>query len=126
MLSWTTSGSFDATERFLQAALRQRSVISQLDGLAREGVAALRAATPKDSGDTSSLWHYEIQQSSRGFTINWTNSNIENGFPVALMLQLGHATRGGGYVQGRDYINPAMKPIFDKIAERAWKAVTSI
>jgi hypothetical protein len=88
-------------------------------------VSALGQASPKDSGLASDSWDYQIERSGRAVTIKWTNSDVENGFPVAIMLQLGYGTGTGGYVQGRDYINPAMRPIFDSIAEQVWKAVTS-
>jgi hypothetical protein len=92
---------------------------------AEAGVRALADATPLDSGLASDSWDYEIERSGKAVTIKWTNNDVENGFPVAIMLQLGYGTGTGGYVQGRDYINPAMKPIFDKIADDVWKAVTS-
>lgn len=89
------------------------------------GIGALAAATPHDSGLAASSWGYKVENSSGGVSISWTNTDVEGGFPVAIMLQYGHGTGTGGYVAGRDYINPAMKPIFDKIADRVWKAVTS-
>jgi hypothetical protein len=92
---------------------------------AQEGVRALAAATPMESGLASDSWDYEIEKSGRAVTIKWTNVDVESGFPVAIMLQLGYGTGTGGYVQGRDYINPAMKPVFDSIEAKVWKAVTS-
>jgi len=92
---------------------------------AQQGVDALAAATPMDSGLAASSWGYDIQQSSSTVTIIWTNSNVESGFPVAIMLQYGYGTGTGGYVQGQDYINPAIQPIFDRIADGVWKVVTS-
>ena len=89
------------------------------------GVSALESATPVDSGLTASSWDYEIHQSRNSAKIVWTNSNINQGVPIAIILQYGHGTRNGGYVQGRDYINPAIKPVFDRIAEGVWKEVTS-
>jgi hypothetical protein len=101
------------------------SFFQGLDGLAREGVNALASATPVDSGLASTSWDYKIEQSKTSCTITWTNTDVENGFPVAIMLQYGYGTGTGGYVQGVDYINPAMKPVFDHIADKVWKAVTS-
>lgn len=96
-----------------------------LKSYGQEGVIALSSATPKDSTLAASSWDYEVSQSKYGCSITWTNNDIEKGFPVVIMLQYGYGTKGGGYVQGRDYINPAIKPIFDKIADKVWKAVTS-
>jgi len=97
-----------------------------LSKYAEEGKAALASATPTDSGETASSWDYIITIKSGRAKITWTNSNDANGIPVAVLIQYGHATRNGGYVQGRDYINPAIKPIFDKIANELWKGVTTI
>jgi len=85
----------------------------------------LAQSVPKDSGLAADSWNYEIERSATSVAIKWTNSDTENGFPVAIMLQYGYGTGTGGYVQGKDYINPAMKPIFDNIATQVWKAVTS-
>ena len=98
---------------------------SFLNGIAQEGLAALENATPINTGLASHSWGVEVTQSRGGYSIIWSNTDIENGFPVAIMLQYGHGTGSGGYVQGRDYINPALAPIFDKFAEDMWKAVTS-
>lgn len=123
-ISFSHRGSFNKTEKFLRAM--QRLKVSQLvKDQAQAGVDALRQATPKDSGLAASSWSYQIVQNGSGVTITWTNSDVENGFPVAIMLQHGYGTGTGGYVQGRDYINPAMQPVFDKISDRVWKAVTS-
>ncbi|HNX63451.1 MAG TPA: HK97 gp10 family phage protein [Candidatus Limiplasma sp.] len=89
------------------------------------GVEALSAATPKDSGETAGSWSYEIVQKPTGVAIVWSNSNMNDGANIAVLLQYGHGTRNGGYVQGVDYINPALKPIFERIANEAWKEVTS-
>lgn len=117
-------GSFTRMDKFLQK-MSKGELYRQLEKYAKEGVAALAAATAVDSGKTSTSWGYEIKISKRSASISWTNSHIEGGAPVAIMLQYGHGTGTGGYVQGRDYINPAMRPIFDKIADNVWKAVTS-
>ena len=92
----------------------------------REGVAALASATPVDSGLTASSWYYEIINRNGTAQITFYNSNIQNGVPIAIILQYGHGTRNGGWVQGRDYINPAIQPIFDRIANDAWKEVTKL
>ena len=123
-LSFTHRGSFDKTEKFLKA-MQKLDVQALVAREAQRGVQALIDSTPKDSGLAASSWGYEISQNGRQVTITWTNSDIENGFPVAIMLQHGYGTGTGGYVQGRDYINPAMQPVFDRISERVWKAVTS-
>lgn len=91
----------------------------------REGVAALASATPQESGLAAHSWDYEIQKRRNGISLVWTNSDVETGFPVAIMLQYGYATGTGGYVSGRDYINPAIRPIFDRIADMVWKEVTN-
>lgn len=122
----TVSGNTKRTENFLQA-LKQQKEFKVLDACAKKGVEALRVNTPKDSGLTAASWDYEISVGSDTTTIVWTNSNIVNGwFPVAIMLQLGHGTGTGGYVQGVDYINPAIKPVFDEIANTVWEVVRSL
>lgn len=123
-ISFDSSGSFDNIERFLRRAPKV-NLRAVLESYGQEGVRALAAATPKDSGIAANSWHYEVKKTRSGWVINWLNSDIENGFPVAVMLQYGHATGTGGYVRGIDYINPALKPVFDGIANKAWKAVTS-
>lgn len=124
MISFSSEGSFDKTEKFLRA-MTTMNVDGILNAEAQKGVAALSKATPKDSGRAAISWSYKIEKTSNSVTISWTNSDVENGFPVALMIQYGHGTGTGGYIQGQDYINPAMRPIFDSIAETVWKAVTS-
>lgn len=124
MFSFESSGSFNNTESFLKKLLAG-DLFRTLDGLAKQGVAALSAATPVESGVTAGSWSYEIKRSRDQTEIVWTNSNLKNGFPVAVMLQYGHGTGTGGYVQGQDYINPAIKPVMDKIADGVWKAVKS-
>jgi hypothetical protein len=117
-------GSTDRLEKFLKAA-QKLDVGSIVNEQAQIGARALADATPEDSGLAAHTWGYEVIQNGGDVTIYWTNSDIENGFPVAIMLQYGHGTGTGGYVQGRDYINPAIRPIFDQIADTVWKAVTS-
>ena len=124
MLRFESRGDFKNTERFLRK-MSSVDIASALKSFAQEGVRALAAATPLDSGKAASSWGYEITRSRTTTSITWTNSDVENGFPVAIMLQYGHGTRNGGYVVGRDYINPAMQPVFDKMADEAWKVVTS-
>lgn len=119
-----SKGSFDKTERYLRN-LSKLNIDDILKSCGQQGVNALKIATPVDTGLTSQSWGFEVKRTSGAVEIVWTNSDVENGFPVAIMLQYGHGTGTGGYVQGIDYINPAMKPVFDKIAETVWKAVTS-
>lgn len=123
-VDFEVSGGFTKTERFLNR-MKRREYLNVLDEFGRDGVQALRNATPVDSGATAEAWDYEIKRTRNYTEIVWTNSNINDGVPIAVILQYGHGTGTGGYVQGRDYINPAIRPIFDKIAEKAWKVVTS-
>lgn len=99
---------------------------SDLERFGREGVTALASATPVESGLTANSWYYEIERGKGIITISFNNSNIQNGVPIAIILQYGHGTRNGGWVQGRDYINPAIQPIFDKILDNAWREVTKL
>jgi hypothetical protein len=124
MFSLRERGSFDNVESFLKK-MQNLDIRSAIDLYAQDGVFALSGATPMDSGLASSSWGYKVDFYGDRVVITWTNNNVENGFPVAIMLQYGYATGTGGYVQGRDYINPAIRPIFDRIAEGVWKVVTS-
>lgn len=124
MISYTVSGSTDSIEKWLNN-VDKIDVRSMVAPLAERGVEALRSATPVDTRLAASSWGYEITGSKTNITISWTNNDIEGGFPVAIMLQYGHGTGTGGYVAGRDYINPAIRPIFDQIADEVWKAVIS-
>lgn len=117
-------GDFSKTEKFLNT-INKKLYYCNLQKYAEQGVAALASATPIDSGTTANSWDYEIRQTKNSVSIYWTNSNVNKGVPIAVIIQYGHGTRNGGYVQGRDYINPAMRPIFDKIAENVWKEVIS-
>lgn len=117
-------GDFSKTEKFLNT-INKKLYYRNLQKYAEQGVAALASATPIDSGTTAKSWDYEIRQTKNSVSIYWTNSNVNKGVPIAVIIQYGHGTRNGGYVQGRDYINPAMRPIFDKIAENVWKEVIS-
>lgn len=124
MISFTTSGSFKNTENFLKKASKN-TILSTMKSMGQRGVNALAANTPKDSGLAAGSWSFTASGSGGFYTLTWTNSDVESGFPVSIMLQYGYGTGTGGYVQGRDYINPAMKPVFDEIADKVWKAVTS-
>lgn len=123
MIELEVTGSFKNLEKFLKAASKE-DFYAGLDDLAKRGVEALAANTPKDTGATASSWDYTIKKSRGRLTITWTNSHVDSGVPVAIILQYGHATGTGGYVAGTDYINPAIKPIFDDIARQVWKKVT--
>lgn len=125
MIKLSSQGDYSKLTNFLQKALHKFDA-SILDKYGRRGVAALQAATPIDSGLASESWYYEIEQSSDGAAIYFCNNDIENGFPVAIMLQYGHGTGTGGWVEGRDYINPAIQPVFDEIVQECWKEVTSL
>ena len=125
MISFRQKGDFSKLTRFLERA-KGAVKIGQLDKYGQEGVAALASATPVDSGKTAGSWSYEVEIKNGSATISFHNSNIQNGVPIAVILQYGHGTGTGGWVQGRDYINPAIQPIFDKIAESAWREVTKI
>lgn len=123
MIKFKHKGNFVDTTRYLEKVKRSAK-IKDLDQYGREGVAALSAATPVESGLTARSWYYEITRSNGSVKISFFNSNIQNGVPIAIILQYGHGTRNGGWVEGRDYINPAIQPIFDKIANDAWREVT--
>lgn len=118
-------GDFSKTKSFLKNLSKKQKQLS-LDDWGREGVAALSSATPVDTGKTASSWSYSIEQRNDGVSLVWNNSNVNDGVNIALIIQYGHVTRNGVYVQGRDYINPALVPIFDKLAESAWKEVKDI
>ena len=120
----TSKGDFDNTFRFLKK-MSNFKVNKILEKYGAMGVSALAAATPVDSGLTANSWGYEISVGKEGATIHWTNINQNNGVYIAVILQYGHGTGTGGYVQGRDYINPAIRPVFDKIAEEAWMEVVN-
>lgn len=122
MITIKHKGDFKKTDNFL-AKILKRDYISVLNKYGQQGVAALSAATPVDTGLTASSWSYEIVEDSSGIKIYWKNSNIVKGVSIAVILQYGHGTGTGGYVEGTDYINPALKPVFEKIADAAWKEV---
>lgn len=122
---FTHKGNFKKTEKLLKKSLG-KDYRSVLEKFAQQGVRALSAATPVDTGVTAASWSYEIIQNEGSLSVIWKNSNVQKGVNIALLLQYGHGTRNGGYVVGRDYINPALKPLFDAMADAAWKEVTGI
>ena len=123
MIKFRQKGDFSNLTRFLERA-KNLVHISDLDRYGREGVAAVASATPVNTRKTAASWYYDIKSNKESASITFNNSNIQNGVPIAIILQYGHGTRNGGWVEGRDYINPVIQPIFDKIAEEAWKEVT--
>lgn len=125
MISFRHKGDFSKLSKFLEKA-KEAVRLGDLDKYGREGVAALSSATPVDSGLTAKSWYYKIERTNGSVKISYFNSNVQNGVPIAVILQYGHGTRNGGWVQGRDYINPAVRPIFDKIANDAWREVTKL
>lgn len=118
-------GDFSKTERFFYRILN-RDYLNVLERYGKAGVSALASATPKDSGNTADSWNYEITHNRTNSSIVFVNANIQNGVNIAIILQYGHGTRNGGYVAGRDYINPVIQPVFDKIAADAWNEVTRL
>lgn len=125
MIVFRQKGDFSKLTGYLEK-VKGAVRLGDLDRYGQEGVAALASATPVDSGLTASSWEYEIERGNGSVKINFKNTNFNNGVPIAIILQYGHGTGTGGWVEGRDYINPAIQPIFDKIAEAAWKEVTSL
>ncbi|NSJ25537.1 HK97 gp10 family phage protein [Blautia glucerasea] len=123
MISFRQKGDFSKLSRYIEKA-REAAKIGILDKYGREGVAALASATPVKTGKTASSWVYEIKRQNGSVSIVFKNTNIVNGVPIAIILQYGHGTGTGGWVEGRDYINPAIQPIFDEIANKAWREVT--
>ena len=125
MIGFRHKGDFSKTSKYLNG-IRQRNFVNMLEKYGREGVEALASATPVDTGLTAKSWDYKIEQKNGSISLVFTNSNIQNGIPIAIILQYGHGTRNGGWVQGRDYINPAIQPIFDNIVKQAWGEVTKL
>lgn len=103
--------------------MKEEEIFSTLDRYGRIGVYALSDATPVDSGITANSWTYEVIKTRKKYEIVWRNENINSGIPIAILIQYGHATRDGGWVEGRDYINPTIQPLFDKIANEVWERV---
>lgn len=124
VISVKHGGNFNNLERFLKSSSRRQNLMTILKSYALEGVAALTSATPIDSGKTANSWGYNINLNKNSISLNFTNSNINQGVPIAILIQYGHGTRHGGYVRGRDYINPAIQPIFDNITNAIWREVT--
>ena len=124
MITVKQKGDFNKLDRFLYRACNIGR-LARLDTYGQQGVEALKKATPVDSGVTQNKWDYKIVQEANGYAIQFSNSNFNDGVSIAIILQYGHGTRNGGYVQGRDYINPALRPVFDKMADFAWKEVNA-
>ena len=125
MIGFRQKGDFSKTTKFL-TKLKQNVDISTFEKYGKKGVAALASATPVDSGLTANSWYYKIEKTNNSISLLFCNSNIQNGVPIAVILQYGHGTRNGGWVQGRDYINSAIQPIFDQIVKEAWGEVTKL
>lgn len=119
-----SSGSWDDTEKWLKKMAQGSSIFSQLEHFGQAGVAALSAATPRESGETAGAWFYQIIQKQGSWSIVWGNNHVEDGRQIAVLLQYGHGTGTGGYVAPHDYINPALRPIFDQAVAEGWKVVT--
>lgn len=125
MIKITHSGNLNASISYLKKISKPDRIIGILDKYGKEAVAALSQATPSRSGLTASSWSYEIRKTSYGYSIDLMNSNVNKGVPIAIILQYGHGTGTGGWVSGRDYINPAIQPIFERLANEAWKEVSN-
>lgn len=125
MITFRQKGDFSKLNKFLER-IKEVVKIGDLDRYGREGVNALSSATPKDSSNTANSWYYKIERQNGRVSIGFYNSNVNKGVPIAIILQYGHGTRNGGWVEGRDYINPSIQPLFDKIAEDAWKEVKKL
>ena len=125
MIRFRQKGDFRKATRYFER-LREIVHLGTLDKYGREGVAALASATPVESGKTASSWYYEITNNGQTAKISFYNSNVNKGVPIAIIIQYGHGTKNGGWVEGRDYINPAIQPVFDRIAEEIWREVTRL
>lgn len=123
MITIKHRGNFEKTDRFLKRMARHE-IMNVLDEFGKMGVEYLAERTPKETGKTANSWSYEVKRGFRKYSIIWSNSNVNDGVPIAVIIQYGHGTGNGGYVEGIDYINPAMKPVFKAIAEAVWKEVT--
>lgn len=123
MISFNQQGDLSKTISFLNG-LKNNNISSVLNKYGEQGVNALAKATPTDTGETANSWNYRIESKKGKASIIWYNTNIVNGAPIAVLIQYGHGTQNGGYIKGRDYINPAMRPVFDRIANDVWKEVT--
>ena len=125
MIKFRHKGDFSKVTRYLEKSKEAVRRVD-LDKYGRDGVAALASATPVESGETAKSWHYEIKRGKGTASITFYNSHVNKGVPIAIILQYGHGTGTGGYVQGRDYINPAIQPVFDQLADSAWREVTKL
>ena len=125
MISFRQKGDFSKLTSFLERT-KETVYLGDLNKYGRQGVAALASATPVDTGKTASSWSYKIENNNGSVSISFENSNVQDGVPIAIILQYGHGTRNEGWVEGRDYINPAIQPIFDQIVNDAWKEVTKV
>ena len=125
MITFRQKGDFSKLSGYLERA-KEAIKLGKLDKYGRAGVAALSSATPVDSGLTAASWYYTIDRQNGKVQINFNNSNINKGVPIAIILQYGHGTGTGGWVEGIDYINPAIRPVFEQLADEAWEEVTSV
>ncbi len=125
MITFTQKGDFSKANNYFER-LKEIIHVGVLDKYGQQGVDALASVTQRETGRTAASWRYEIERNNNGSSINFYNDNIQNGVPIAIILQYGHGTRNGGYVQGIDYINPAIRPIFEQISEESWKEVTRL
>ncbi|NLB48798.1 MAG: HK97 gp10 family phage protein [Erysipelotrichia bacterium] len=123
MISFHHKGDFNKTFKFFKRISRH-NLRRTLEKYGQRGVVALENATPKDTGLTSRSWSYEIEMDNNSTTIHWSNSNIQKGVSIAILIQYGHGTQHGGYIQGYDYINPALRPVFEEMVEEIWREVT--
>lgn len=126
MFSVKSTGDFSKATTYLTKLTKGVNVEQILDKYGREGVQLLSSATPVDTGLTAKSWHYKITAKAGRYELQFYNSNIQNGVPIAIILQYGHGTGTGGWVQGIDYINPALRPLFDKITDEIWREVTEV
>ena len=125
MIIFKHSGNFKRAENFLTGA-QKLNIQHILEMYARQGVLVLASATPQDTGLTANSWDYDIKVTKNGYSINWTNSNENEGIPIAILIQYGHGTSAGAFIEGRDFINPAIKPVLDAIAESLWKEISKL
>lgn len=123
MLGVTTSGSFKNTDAFFKR-MQSSDIQKTVKKYGVKGMDALSNATPEDTGETAKSWKYEVTKKPGEITIGWHNTHEEKGLPIAILVQYGHATRDGGYIPGRDFVNPAMRPVFDQISDEVWRQVT--
>lgn len=121
-IEFSHKGDFKKTSQFLKE-VKKLGIDDVLNSYGQKGVEALAAATPTDTGKTAASWSYSIEKTKDGITLSWNNSNVNKGVPIAVILQYGHATGTGGWVEGGDYINPALRPIFQQIADDAWEEI---